>query len=221
MKSKYGEQHYMYREAVLAEFTENMEGALIQLSWINRILQNPPRRFNGVKMAGVDLSFSQDGDESVIVIRYGNYIEHIEAWRDNDSSRIMTHCLNTFEKYGIPKENIYSDAADPSGAIALLRSAGWPINTVMFGSSPISSDERYPNRMTELWFNMANEIQHQKIILPNDDELITQLINRKYDRASNGYEASRVTKPRQSRCFSPLHALSYLSYTIRLWRYQG
>jgi phage terminase large subunit len=187
MEKKYGRDHYMYKESVEAEFTEAMEDSLIQLSWINRILNSPPRQQRGHKMSGVDLSCSKDGDESVIINVDGNVVMPPIAWRDDEPSRIAMKCIDEIVRFGTPKTNVNADAGGVgAGIISHMKVAGWPVNNVQFGGSPLSSDIRFSNRMTEIWVNMAEAIEMQRICLPRDDELIQQLVNRKVKRLPSG-----------------------------------
>lgn len=170
-----------------AEFVSSDPYSLIQLDWINRIIANPPRWNAGELVAGIDLSTSLDGDESVIVIRDGNKITQIIGWRDNDPMRVAGKCISDLAKFGVPKTNVFADAGGVgSGIVGRMKEIGWPVNGVQFGGSPLAKSERIQNRMTELWDNMAKEISNQRILLMKDDLLISQLTTRKANVISSG-----------------------------------
>ncbi len=170
-----------------AEFTTNDPNSLIRLEWINRILAAPPRPMLGKLVAGIDLSASVDGDESVIIIRDGNHIKHLIAWRDSDPMRVAGRCMLELRAHNVPKENVFADSGGlGAGIVSRMQELGWPVNGVQFGGSPNSKTERVGNKMTELWDNMAEEIANGRVILPDDAKLISQLTARKSIIMSSG-----------------------------------
>ncbi len=170
-----------------AEFTSNDPNSLIRLEWINRNLEAPPRWIKGHVVAGIDLSASLEGDESVIVIRDGNKITQIIAWRDSDAMRVAGRCILELTTHNVPKGNVYADSGGlGAGIVARMQELGWPVNGIQFGGNPMAKTERVINRMTELWDNMAEEISNQRIILMQDDKLIAQLTIRKSVVTSSG-----------------------------------
>lgn len=170
-----------------AEFTSNDPNALIRLEWINRLLKHPPKPMRGHKRAGIDLSASVDGDESVIIIMDGNVVEHIIAWRDGDPMRVAGRCMLELRTHNVPKDHIFADSGGlGAGIVSRMQELGMPVNGVQFGGSPLSKTERVGNRMTELWDNMAEEIANQRIVIPDDKKLIAQLTARKSVVMSSG-----------------------------------
>ena len=170
-----------------AEFTSNDPNALIQLEWVNRCIKNPTRWIKGYLTAGIDLSASLSGDQSAIVIRDGNKIIAIIAWRDSDPMRVAGRCIVELNNYKVPKTNIFADAGGlGAGIVSRMQEIGWPVNGVQFGGAPLAKTERIKNRMTELWDNMAEELANQRIILPDDPQLIAQLTGRKVIPTSTG-----------------------------------
>ncbi len=187
MREMHKENPELLASMLDAQFVSSEPDIFIQLGWINRLLENPPRYNPGQRVAGIDLSASVDGDESVIIVRDGNKIIEIVAWRDPDPMRVAGKCMAELARLGVPKENVFADAGGlGSGIVARMREIGWPVHGVQFGASPLAKSERIQNRATEVWDTMANEIQFQRIILPNDSELITQLTSRKFHIPSSG-----------------------------------
>ncbi len=170
-----------------AEFTSNDPNALIQLEWVNRCIKNPTRWIKGHLTAGIDLSASLTGDQSAIVVRDGNKIIAIVAWRDSDPMRVAGRCIVELNNYKVPKTNIFADSGGlGAGIVSRMQEIGWPVNGVQFGGSPLVKSDRIKNRMTELWDNMAEELANQRIILPDDPQLIAQLTGRKVIPTSSG-----------------------------------
>ena len=59
-----------------------------------------------------------------------------------------------------------------------LAAMGWRINRVNNGAAPRYS-EHYANLAAEMWFEGAKQIARREIILPDDDPLRAQLLDRK------------------------------------------
>ncbi len=170
-----------------AEFTSNDPNSIIRLEWVNRLLKHPPKPMRGHIVAGIDLAASIDGDESCIVIRNGNHVTHVIAWRDDDAMRVAGRCILELNTHNVPKGNVFADAGGlGSGIVARMNELGYQVNGVQFGGSPISKTERIKNRATELWDNMSEEIANGRILLPDDDRLISQLTTRKWKPTSSG-----------------------------------
>jgi hypothetical protein len=170
-----------------AEFTSNDPNALIQLEWVNRCINNPTRWIKGQLYAGIDLSASLEGDESVIVIRDGNKIVQIIAWRDSDPMRVAGRCILELNKYKVPKTNVFADAGGlGAGIVSRMQELNWPVNAIQFGGAPKAKTQRIKNRMTELWDNMAEQLANQQLILMDDPILIGQLTSRKVIPTSTG-----------------------------------
>lgn len=189
MADLYGLEHPLYRSAVLAEFTEAVEGALISLEAVNRCIDKPPLYSGGPIVAGIDLAASSGGDESVLCVRHGNRIVEMVCWRDSDAMRVAGRCLVEMERLKVPRTNVFADAGGVgAGIVARMREMGWPINAVQFGGRALDPNDPYSgqNRMTELWATMAKQIEDQRVILPRDDVLIAELVSRKTIPQSNG-----------------------------------
>lgn len=187
VKALHGEASPLFRSSVLAEFSQSDEGAFISLEAVQRCIRQPPSPSGREIVAGVDLSASDGGDESVIVVRRGNAVASIVAFRDSDSMRVAGRCIMALSDHRIPRGCVFADAGGLGvGIVDRMRELGWPVNGVHFGGSPLSADPRFGNRMTELWCRMKEEIEACRIALPSDDALIAQLTGRRAIVQSSG-----------------------------------
>ncbi len=186
-KKLWGEESPLFKSMVLSEFVETDPNSFIRLEWINRILDNPPKPMRGHRRAGIDLSASLDGDESVIVIMDGNVVELVIAWRDSDPMRVAGRCMMELRTHKVKPENTFADAGGlGAGIVSRMQELGFGVHGIQFGGSPNAKTERVGNKMTELWDNMSEEISHGRIILPRDEKLIAQLTGRKSIVMSSG-----------------------------------
>lgn len=187
MAQLHGKESALYRSMVDAEFSASDDGSFITLESVQRILRNPPRQTGHEIVAGLDSAWSAQGDEAVIAIRNGNKVRPLIAFRETDPMRCAGRHISELTQNRIPRDNVYIDETGGGGGIpARMREMGWPVLGIQYGGASISGDERFGNRMTELWWNMKDTIERGNIILPDDDLLIAQLTSRKYETLSSG-----------------------------------
>lgn len=185
IKRMHGEESSLYKSMILAQFTESVEGSLIKLEWVNNCIQSPSYFRGGEKVAGLDPAGG--GDDNVIVIREGNRINEIIAWKDKDTMRTAGRFVAELRERKIPCQNVYADAGGVGqGILDKMAELDFVAHRIHFGGSPIYKTEVISNRMTELWVNMKEQIESRKVILPNDDKLIAQLSSRLCTVRSSG-----------------------------------
>lgn len=175
----HGKESSLFKSMILAEFTESEESALIKLEWVNRCRQTPPHwKTSGYRVAGIDLAGG--GDDNVIVIRQGNRIEKIIAWKDQDTMRTAARIISELRESKVIAKSCFADAGGVGqGIIDKMAELDFHVNRIHFGGSPLSRNDTIRNRMTELWLNMKTEIEMCRIELPDDPQLIAELTSRR------------------------------------------
>ena len=184
--AKYGEKHPLTRSILYGEFMDiDGDSLVIGFNQLQACLNEPPDFKPGqARVAGVD--FAAGGDANVLVVRDGNKILPIIAWRERDTMSAVGRFIVEFKKAGLEPSNIYADASGLGLPMCdALAEAGWEVNRVNFGSSAYDSDA-YSNRAAELWYGMAKKIEAAEIILPDDEELTAQLTCRRSITNSKG-----------------------------------
>jgi len=161
------------------------ESLVISFNQLQACQTSPPDYKPGTaRVAGVD--FAAGGDANVLVIKDGNKILPIIAWRERDTMSAVGRFIVEFKKAGLEATNIYADASGLGLPMCdALAEAGWEVNRVNFGSAAYDT-QAYSNRAAELWFTMANKIEKCEIILPDDEELTAQLTCRRSITTSKG-----------------------------------
>jgi hypothetical protein len=175
---KYGEQHPLVRSMIFAEFMSMGEdGAVIPLAFVERCLASPPA-FNGKSDAWAFCDFAAGGDENVLAVRRGNRVELVACWREKDTMRAVGRFIRHFQEQKLQAQEISADEGG-LGIVMCDRLAenGWPVNRVNNGSTADKSDA-YANKGAEIWFEGRTQVERQRVILPDDKELVAQLTSR-------------------------------------------
>ena len=183
---KWGENHPLYRSMVMAEFMDSVCDGVIDLKSLEDLMANPPsvKRQSGSsalpdRKAFCDFAWSNDGDENVLALRDGNVITIEEAFRADNLDAICGRFVAAYTRLRLKEHQIDGDEGGGGKLICdRLAAMGWKINRVNNGAAPRSC-EHYANAAAEMWFEAAKKIAQREIILPNDDDLRAQMLNRK------------------------------------------
>jgi hypothetical protein len=178
---KNGEESQIVRSAIDAEFMEFVEGGIFSLKDVELCWEHPPER-NGTDRSAF-LDFAAGIDENVIAFRRGNMVWIVDSWVDKDTDRATMRFLNGLNElkrvHGLRPEEVEGDD-DGIGKLFIntLAANGWPIGRFHGNSAPVSGD-MYANRITENWIAGADKVRKCQVILPRDEELKGQLLNRR------------------------------------------
>jgi len=181
VRDMYGESSALYRSMVLADFGGLEEQVVINFSTIAEAdsydIEHVEESYN---IAGLDLSAG--GDEQVVVIRNGNKIIGVEAFRFQDTTVLLEKLAEVFYEYDLDNSNsvIYGDAGGLGKPILdQLNRDGWPVKYVLNQAAPYNK-LAYLNRGAELWYSIKHHIENFEIIIPQDTTLRKQLASRYY-----------------------------------------
>lgn len=165
---------------------------------------------------GVDIARFGEND-TVIFPRIGSDARSFPFKRFNglDTMQIVDQIINTIEEFrliGKPCSAIFIDGGGAGGGpVDRLRQLGYNPIEVQFGSRPTNS--RYRLKGDEIWGNMKDGLN--KLCLPNDSTLMSQLVEREYAFTINGrmaLESKRDIKKRGGKSPDIADALA-LTYT--------
>jgi len=136
----------------------------------------PPEPTNHL-VAGIDVAGSDDGDETVLVIRYGPTIVHLRRWTVADVRGEVALDLSQFKDH---LESVNVDSVGIGHYFCLhLEDLGFPVVRVNVGSAPFHDAENlYLNRRAEIYFGMLGQrFKDGEIFsaVPWTDEIIGQL----------------------------------------------
>ncbi len=184
LRDKWGESHPLYKSMVMAEFMESVVDAVINLKALEDLMANPPveqraRNTATERKAFCDFAWGGDGDENVLAYRDGNVVTLEETFRADNLHAICGRFIAAFTRLGLKPHQIDGDEGGGGKLICdQLAAMGWRINRVNNGAASRVSDH-YANLAAEMWFEGAQKIARREIILPDDDDLRAQMLDRK------------------------------------------
>jgi phage terminase large subunit len=186
LREKWGADHPLYRSMVMAEFMDSVADAVIDLKALEDLMTAPPMEKRGGSATGLferkafcDFAWSGDGDENVLALRDGNVVTLEETFRADNLHAICGRFIAAFNRLGLKAHEIDGDEGGGGKLICdQLQAMGWRIHRVNNGAAPRSSGH-YANLAAEMWFEGAQQIVRREIVLPDDDDLRAQMLDRK------------------------------------------
>lgn len=182
---KYGIDHPFTRSMLFSEFMGDDDDCVISSTILDRCYNSglvPDK--NPEIHAFCD--FAAGGDENVLAVRRGNKVVIEDAWTDKDTMRACGRFIQNFTRLKLKPAQITTDDGGVGHAINdRLAELGWAVNRQNNGAKA-SDSAVWGNKGTEVWDRGRALIEDCKIILPDDDVLREQLVNRKWARSSDG-----------------------------------
>lgn len=125
---------------------------------------------------GLDVARFGD-DRTVLLIRRGNRVHKITAWRGVDTMQTAAHVAAEANEWR--PDTIFIDGAGVGGGVVdRMRELGYKVVDVNAGSKPID-DRRYVNRRAEMWALMKEWLKTRGSI-PNEAELVDDILSPLY-----------------------------------------
>lgn len=177
---EYGEDSDFVRVRVLGEFprlssTQFIGADIVLESTRRRTDQNAYNKFRPV--VGVDVA-GYGGDQSIIIIRQGNYVFPAIKFREIDTMQLSGYVVDAVRKHGSHCVVCVDGVGMGAGVVDRLRQLGLSVIDVQSAAKPVDT-RTYINKRAELWGRMKDWLTLSGGI-PNDKELIDQLCSLQY-----------------------------------------
>jgi len=193
-KEELGIHSPFFRSKWLAEFSFTDCKTVINQTALERCRelckQNAIRHVNKDRetRVGLDIALSGNGDETSISAFKGNKQTHLITFRNKDATILAENIEKVFLfKLNLDKEHSYIYADDGGvgrAVIDILVKKGWiNINRVL-NQSRAKRRKMFKNRGAEIWYKFAKLIEHNTIILLDDNYLYEQLSSRKFKEST-------------------------------------
>lgn len=186
---EYGENSNVYRVRVLGDFPSSEDNAVIPLELVEAaIARDVDITARRSTVWGVDIARFGD-DRSALIKRKGNHIlEKAKTWRKRDlaesSGIIMREYFETPE--GNRPTAINCDVIGiGAGVVDILRERGLPVFGVNVGEVAEDSD-RFARLRDELWYKVRGWFQNRDVKMPDDPDLVSDLVGPTYKILSTG-----------------------------------
>ncbi|MFH1547385.1 MAG: hypothetical protein ABIC57_02775 [bacterium] len=181
---EWGENSPLYQIRVLGNFPDQSEDTLIAFSWIHGAIEADVLSSSMEKVIGMDIA-RFGSDETVAIYREGDEVKEIRSWKHKDVMESVGRLISFFDEINADYANI-DEIGIGSGAVDRMKEQGYRVNGINFGASAIKKDT-YLNLRAEAYWNLRKRFQERRISIPeNDQNLINELSQLKYDFLSTG-----------------------------------
>lgn len=129
---------------------------------------------------GVDVANSKNGDEAAIARGTGAICEDVISMPCDDAGALGRRAFLEMSAFQVAPGNVGVDAIGVGASTVneLLR-LGQPIRALHGQGAPVAvgSDEtKYGNLRAQMWWLAARDLQHGRVAVPDDEELIADLV---------------------------------------------
>ena len=127
-------------------------------------------------------------DNSALCIRQGNTVFEIKTFKSMDLMQLCGAVKNLYDDataMNRPQEILVDVIGVGSGVVDRLAEQELPVRGINVAESP-ASKKNYLNLRAELWFKIKDWLSARDCRLPNDDELIAELVSPSYTYTSTG-----------------------------------
>jgi len=201
MLEQYGEDSTVARVEVLGEFPRADDDTVIPIE-LARAAVNRDVSLTASEPVLWGLDVARFGvDNSALCIRQGNTVFEIKVFRSMDLMQLCGAVKNLYDgatALNLPQEILIDVIGLGSGVVDRLAEQGLPVRGINVAESP-ASKRNYLNLRAELWFAMKDWLAQRDCRLPDDDELIAELVSPSYTYTSSGklkIEGKRQMKKR-------------------------
>ena len=190
MEKRYGRDSDIFRVRVLGEFPLASSDTFINISDVFEAMMREGMATNTVSL-GVDVG--RGHDESVVVGVSGTKVVLLRRKRLKDlmkSVGMVIESINDLKEKGFIVESIKVDDTGLGGGVTdrlkeLRRGNVFKAKVIPINFSTKASDKYHERLIDQMWDNMNYQIKNS-LALPNNDELASQLSNRRFKVLSNG-----------------------------------
>lgn len=167
-------------------FMNLVEDAVLDYKVIDRIINNPGVWVPAEVHAFCDFAWSTGGDESTLFVRNGNRVRMEDAFREEGLHPVCDRFVKRFKELGLTPQQISGDEGGGGQLIMHeLDRRGWRLQRWNNGATA-RDEEHFQDSKAEVWYNFGAAMDAGNMILPDDADLRSQLINRKRVKGTKG-----------------------------------
>lgn len=178
---KHGADSYQAHVEVYGEFPPQTEETFISPGLVREAQARP--RWNDPSaplIMGIDPS--RGGDNTVIVVRKGRDLVHMQRFKIPDTMRVVGKIIEAIREWK-PQLTVMDEGGLGYGILDRLNEQGYRVRGVNFGDDAYNP-KMYKNRRAEMWGDMKEWLKTASI--PDDRDLRVSLCSPKSDADSMG-----------------------------------
>jgi hypothetical protein len=179
----YGEDHDFVKVRVRGQFPSQSVEQFIPTHLVDAAIarQEGEHTSTSPRVLGIDVARFGD-DQSVILLREGDVVRYIRKYRGLPLDQFAQHCAKTINEW--TPDAVFVDGVGLGGGVVdILRGLNFTIDEVA-SQAPLDP-RKYHNKRAEMWGEMRDWLATDRAILPDEQELHSDLIGPEY-----GFNAS-------------------------------
>ncbi|MDA1280260.1 MAG: hypothetical protein O3B95_09535 [Chloroflexi bacterium] len=186
-ETNWGKESYLYQVRVLGEFPTESEDTLIPLRLIEAAVQ---RKFalldddDGQVELGVDVA-RFGSDKTAICVRRNNVVIALESFTHQDTMSTAGRVALAAKTHSASTIRI-DEIGIGAGVVDRLRELKTPGVEGVNVARRAGNTEHYSNLRAELYDGLRERFQEERVSIPDDSELISQLAFVRYSFSSSG-----------------------------------
>ena len=208
---EYGPQSSVYQTRVLGDFPEEANDTLIPLRDVEAAVKRPHVvQPDDKPIIGVDIARFGD-DKTVIIVREGIRVLHIEELRKSDLVNTTGRVITVAKEFKA-KHIIVDEVGIGAGVLDTLKKDRTFLTTGLNGGARADDAEKYGNLRAQIFDGLRQRFADGDISIPNDPELISQLASLTYRYNARGQlllESKDVIKSHGMQSPDKADALAY------------
>lgn len=184
---EWGVDHPLWQSRVRGQFPLQSDDALLSLSWLEAAaLKRGIYDESLTVQAGVDVAGPGD-DETVLCVRQGDAILHMQAWSQADSRGAVVAALRPWKKKGLDAVNVDSAGIGHYFMLA-LQDADLPVTGVNVGEAPTNdkAKEKYSNLRAQVFWTFREWAAEGMLAGLTDRTALAQLAGIRYAHDNRG-----------------------------------
>ena len=195
MKARLGEDTPLYNSRARGICPDQSTNALIRSEWVERAFQNyeDPSYHVGKPAMGVDVAQSEAGDKAAIARGTGAALHEVESFQCTDASVLGERVVIEAQQKGVLGKHVGVDAIGVgSNVVNAGKRLGFPMVAIQsaemaqpekdaamdveVGMTPVVGVERYQNLRSQMWWQLAQDLQHNRLAMKRNDSLKRDLL---------------------------------------------
>ena len=209
--NEYGPQSSVFQTRVLGDFPSQANDTLIALRDIESAVKRPHVvQPDDKPIVGLDIARFGD-DKTVIIVREGIRVLHIEELRKSDLVNTTGRVITVADEFKA-RHVMIDEVGIGAGVLDTLKQDKKFITTGINGGSRSDDPNKYGNLRAQIFDGLRQRFADGQISIPNDPELISQLASLTYRYNARGQlllESKEIIKGHGRQSPDKADALAY------------
>lgn len=184
----YGRGSNKYRVRVQGEFPTADDDTVIPLAWVQGAIGRDVVELPYLPVWGLDVARYGDDSTALAKRQANRLLEPVKQWHNKDTMQVTGIVYSEFyatHEDMRPKEILVDVIGIGAGVVDRCRELGLPVRGINVGES-FATDDHCMRLRDELWWKGREWFESKDCSIPDDQNLISELVVPTYDHHSSG-----------------------------------